>query len=141
MKCDSCTLCCELLPIKSLNKPANVMCKFCDKGCKIHKNIPFECGVFECAYYQMDRASENLRPDNCKIIFEKISDNLFFGTQDPRFEMTDFAKGQILSFVSQGFSVMISSTKYKNPAIYLSKDHTLEMVNNDVQEYLNKRRY
>ena len=130
MKCESCTLCCELLHIKSLNKPANVMCNFCKNGCIIHdtiknkeQNMPEECKLFECAYYQSTKVSIDLRPDNCKIIFEKISDNLFFGTQDPRYEMTDFAKKQILSFVAQGFSVMISSTKYKNPAIYLSKDH------------------
>lgn len=139
MKCGECTLCCELLEIKELKKPANKICEFCVNGCSIHDTSPKECKNFDCAYYQSEKAHLDLRPDNCKVIFEKISDILFFGTQHPDYEITDVAKKQILSFVSQGFSVMLSSTKQPNPAIYLSKNHTVEMINNEVQDYLKKR--
>lgn len=139
MKCDECTLCCELLEIKELNKPINELCKYCINGCSIHDDSPIECSKFECAYFQSENANIDLRPDNCKVIFEKISDNLFFGTQHPEYEITEVAKKQIMSFINQGFSIMLSSTKQPAPAFYLSKNHTVEMINNDLQDYLNKR--
>lgn len=139
MECGECTLCCKLLPIKELNKPANELCRFCSNGCTIHDSNPAECSLFECAYFQMKKVHIDLRPDNCKVIFEKISDEVFFGTQDPDFEVTDVAKKQILSFLNQGISVLLSSTKHLKPLLYLSKKHTEEMVDKQIKEYLYKR--
>lgn len=136
-KCGECTLCCYLLPVASLKKDAGVLCKHCvlTKGCAIYNSRPADCREFRCAYYQMDKVSVDLRPDNCKIIFEKVSDTIFFGTQDPRFEMTQVAKAQIQSFNSQGFSVIIS-TQDKGRHTYLAKNHTERQIKREVQQFL-----
>lgn len=141
MECGECTLCCKLLNIPWMNSPANSYCKECNigVGCKIQKTKDKKCSDFECSYSQSKKVHINLRPDNCKIIFEKISNNLFYGTQDPDFEITDVAKGQINSFVNQGFSVLVTSSKIKEPLLILSKNHTADIINNDIKEYLNKR--
>jgi len=139
MECGECTLCCDLLPIKELNKPANILCEYCElkKGCKIQETKPLECRNFDCAYYQMEKVHIDLRPDNCKVIFEKVSDRVFFGTQDPRFEVTDIAKNQIAAFGNQGISVILVSSKEKKPAIILAPGHTVQQVMKEFQEYLN----
>ena len=134
-------MCCELLEVKSIPKKANVMCKHCDVsiGCKIHDTKPTECAEFECAYYQMEKVSVNLRPDNCKVIFEKISDTLFFGTLHYKYELTDIAKSQILSFNKEGFSVLIVTSGQTNLQAFISDNHTLSEIVQEYNNYIEKK--
>ena len=103
MECGSCTLCCEYLKIKTLDKPANVKCDHCTTNCTIYEERPLECSLFNCSYLQMENVSEKFRPDNCGIIFEKPKDNIFFGTH--KGELSLDAKKQIVSFINQDFEV------------------------------------
>lgn len=137
MECGECTMCCELLYIKEIEKPANVMCKDCTllKGCNIYETRPTACRQFNCAYLQMEKVNINMRPDHSKVIFEKVSDRIFFGTVHPKYDMTDFAKGQILAFMNQGFSVIIKSGDFK-PSLYLAEGHTSEDIYNEFQTHL-----
>lgn len=54
-----------------------------------------------------------MRPDKCGIVFEKLSDRIFFGTvfKDP----TKEAVGQVDAFVEQGFSVFLVSNTQQFP--------------------------
>ena len=128
MECDGCTLCCELLPIKALDKPPNEMCKHCKGGCTIFPDRPSECSLFECAYYQASDAPLKLRPDNCKVIFEKLSDQLFIGTLDARHEITETAMGQVKSFLSQGYSVIMGASDFRKPAVFIALGHNEEEI-------------
>jgi len=138
--CGECTLCCELFPVPAVNKKANELCKYCvlKKGCSIYNHRPKGCLGFDCAWLQMKKKGLNpsveLRPDKCKVIFEKINDKLFFGTQDTRYDLTDAAKGQINSFVKQGFSVILSFNQVHR--YHLAKNHTIEQVNKWLDNFL-----
>ena len=138
-RCGDCTLCCELLPINWLNKPANVLCKFCDKGCAIHATKDKECKNFECAYFQSKNAHIDLRPDNSKIIFEKASDNIMFGLQDPRYDVTDVAKKQISAFLNEGFSVVLKSTKYEELHYFVNKKHNKKDITIEMDKIMSKK--
>ena len=138
-KCGECTLCCELLPIKWLNKPANTKCSHCDKGCMIYDIIDDECGGFECAYYQMKKVHIDLRPDNCKVIFEKITDNVFLGTLHPDHELSDIIQGQIYAFGDQGFTTVILSSKWKKPKIFLGENHNEKQITEEIKTYSNQK--
>ena len=138
MKCEECTMCCELLEIKELKKPAFTMCKFCKNGCSIHGSHPEECKKFECAYLQMENVNINLRPDKCKVVFEKLSDNIFFGTIHPDYELTLIARGQIKAFGQQGFSTIISS-KFKKPSLFLAEGHTEQQIKEEFEKILKTR--
>lgn len=135
-KCDGCTLCCYLLEIPSIKKRAYKLCPDCslNKGCKIYQSRPQACVNFKCAYYQMDKVSKDLRPDNCKVVFEKVSNTIFFGTQDPRFSITDIAKKQIQSFNQQGFSVIINLLGKKD--IYLAPNHNAQQIKQEFNIFL-----
>ena len=123
MECKGCTLCCDLFPVKELDKPANVKCKYCDKGCIIHETRPNVWRGFECAYYQLDKVSEDLRPNNCKVIFEKLHDTLFLGTLHPDFELGGVARNQIASFNKQGISTLIVSSDNRKPVLFVADGH------------------
>jgi hypothetical protein len=117
-ECGECTLCCDLFEIKWLNKPINTKCIYCDKGCKIYDSKPKECTDFNCMYIQVENISEDLRPDKCKVIFEKKSDTQILGTLDARYELTDMAKRQIVSFLEQGFEVKLVASDFRKPIIW-----------------------
>lgn len=116
MECGDCTLCCDLLYIKELNKPSNTLCTFCDKGCTIHNGKPKECASFKCAYYQMKVASEKMRPDNCGVIFEKLEDDLMFGSVNPKHKDFSFIQGQIQFFLKEGINVVLAKDGF--PVVY-----------------------
>jgi hypothetical protein len=113
-----------------MDAPPNVDCKHCvkGKGCSIQETKPTKCREFECAYYQSSKAPIELRPDNCKMIFEKISDQLFIGTLDARFELTKTAREQVDSFINQGYSVILGATDYRKPKIFIHQGHNEEEI-------------
>jgi uncharacterized protein len=45
MNCDSCALCCKLLAIPEIEKPAGQWCKHCTKtrGCDVYETRPEPC--------------------------------------------------------------------------------------------------
>jgi uncharacterized protein len=59
--CGTCTFCCNLPDIESLNKPANTLCRHCvaDKGCTIYDTRPNLCRDFLCLW----RTSDTLGPE------------------------------------------------------------------------------
>ncbi|MBS0383914.1 MAG: YkgJ family cysteine cluster protein [Proteobacteria bacterium] len=68
--CDGCTMCCKLMKISVLEKPAFVWCKHCDigKGCSIYADRPEVCRDFYCAYRHSADLGEEWRPSDCKMV-------------------------------------------------------------------------
>lgn len=137
MSCGECTACCTLFPVKWLNKGINTPCIHCDKGCLIQDTKPDECRDFNCAYIQSGATNEKLRPDNCGIVFEKVSDRIFYGTVIPEAKITDYAKGQVNAFVKQGFSVVLASLNETSNKFFINIDHDEYEIRNEFAEILN----
>jgi len=116
MECGDCTLCCTLLNIPWMGSPAGEKCKFCKEGCSIHDTKDARCAEYKCAYIQMDKVSEKLRPDNCGVIFEKLDNDLMFGTVNPKHKDFSFMSGQINTFLNQGISTVL--VKNGAPVVY-----------------------
>ena len=136
-KCGECTLCCTLFPIKEINKPINTECVYCDKGCMIWDTKPEECTKFNCAYLQSS-AGINLRPDRCGIIFEKVSERLFFGTVSPNRKPSEYALQQITNFNNQGYSVILSSLDTVYNRLFLADIHNELEIQAEFSKYLEK---
>lgn len=137
-RCGGCTVCCDLFEVAELQKPANTQCKFCKKGCTIHSTRPQVCRDYECAYYQNDSAHIDLRPDNCKMVFEKMSERLFYGLQHPDYEITDVARSQIAAFVNQGFSVIVKVPSKISVDLFLAVQHDRAEIESEFREKLKK---
>lgn len=71
---------------------------------------------------QMDKASLDLRPDRCGVIFEKVADDLITTGQDanPK-NLTSLAKRQIQDFMNQGFSVAFGNGSKNKTRLFLGK--------------------
>jgi hypothetical protein len=77
-QCGECQLCCKLLPIKGLNKPANTRCQFqkFGKGCKVYHgpNMPTECIVWNCRWLVSDDTFDLSRPDRSHYVIDLMPD-------------------------------------------------------------------
>ena len=134
-------MCCKLLNIEWMDSPAGKNCRECDpgKGCKIYDHAPKKCLEFYCAYNQMADVSINLRPDKCRVIFERVTDDIFIGTVDPNVErLNDDVRGQIQAFLNEGFSVVLFNQKIKEPFIQAAKGRTISEVWDVVKEEIKK---
>jgi hypothetical protein len=62
--CGDCTLCCKLLNIEEINKPANKWCPDCKigEGCGVYETRPTPCRTFKCAWLG-NLLPESERPD------------------------------------------------------------------------------
>ena len=69
-QCGACTLCCKLLRIGPLEKPAGTWCRHCTQGvgCTIYATRPDVCRQFYCAYRLTDDIPEEWYPLKSKIM-------------------------------------------------------------------------
>ena len=84
--CGECTMCCKLLTIRELDKPAGEWCKSAHpgKGCGIYATRPQVCREFECMWLQEDSMPEELRPDKSHVIlWVNETGEILFVTVDP----------------------------------------------------------
>lgn len=133
MECGECTACCTLSVVSELNKKAGEHCTHCvNNGCEIHGKHPQVCKDFSCAYFQ-GGSNVELRPDKCGIMFSKKSERIFCGTVVPDVPVSDLAKGQIVSFKEQGYSIILLKLG-EQPHIQVAEGHKKEEI---FQEYLN----
>ena len=108
MECETCTLCCTLCEVKDIDKPAGVRCKYITEHCSIYKERPQGCRDFNCAYIQMNKVNIAMRPDNCGVVFEKMSDTEVLGMLDPDKSEHPHAQRQIELFKQSGYNVIIT---------------------------------
>jgi hypothetical protein len=133
--CGGCTLCCELFPVEWLAKPPNTHCAYeCEAGCAIHDTKLAECSDFECAWLQSG-APDALRPDRCGIVFEKLSDRLFYGTVARR---TDDGLWQARSFVEQGYSVVLAGPQMR-PQLLAAEGHDETTIRAEFDRHIEER--
>jgi hypothetical protein len=76
-KCGSCTLCCRLLPVGEVGKPANVKCghQF-SGGCRVyHKaGFPRSCAIWSCQWLVEPDTSKLKRPDRSGYVVDNMPD-------------------------------------------------------------------
>jgi hypothetical protein len=68
--CDGCTLCCKVMAVRELPKPAGTWCQHCKAGtgCGIYDGRPAECRTFMCGYLQLPALSEAWKPSASRLI-------------------------------------------------------------------------
>ena len=62
--CGDCSLCCKVLHVESLGKPAGRWCEHRGAGgCAIHGRHPDDCKAFACNWLQWETLGPEWRPD------------------------------------------------------------------------------
>jgi hypothetical protein len=69
-ECGGCTMCCKLLGIAEIEKPAGRWCSHCIPGraCKIYEDRPTECRTFHCIWILREDFGPEWRPDRSKFV-------------------------------------------------------------------------
>jgi hypothetical protein len=68
--CGTCTLCCKVLTVLSLEKPGGAWCKHCSPaaGCAIYDRRPSDCRNFQCGFLMNEKMEEHWRPSTSHMI-------------------------------------------------------------------------
>lgn len=75
--CGTCSLCCKLLGIGALAKPAGSWCAHCSPpgGCTIYEGRPQECRDFACLWLESNALGEEWKPVRSKIVLYLVDDS------------------------------------------------------------------
>ncbi|MEI9928167.1 MAG: hypothetical protein WDN44_11295 [Sphingomonas sp.] len=68
--CGGCTLCCKVMGIGALAKPAGQWCRHCavGSGCTIYPDRPAECRTFSCGYLSWPMAGAHWYPATSHMV-------------------------------------------------------------------------
>jgi hypothetical protein len=77
-ECGDCTLCCKVMAIEYISKPASSWCPHCKpgRGCRIYPDRPDECRTFNCLWLINDRLDERWRPSKSKLVLTTSDDGI-----------------------------------------------------------------
>jgi hypothetical protein len=76
--CGDCTLCCKLMAIEELDKPAGAWCGHCEpgKGCLVYGKRPAECRAFNCLWLRDPRLGEHWKPSVSRLVLTTSEDGI-----------------------------------------------------------------
>ncbi|WP_337186437.1 YkgJ family cysteine cluster protein [Phenylobacterium sp.] len=71
--CGPCTMCCRVLAVAELDKPAGRPCAHAKPGagCGIYEHRPQGCRVFECVWLMDPEMPHRFRPDQTKVVLDQ----------------------------------------------------------------------
>lgn len=68
--CGPCTVCCRVLEIEALDKPAGLLCRHnTGSACGIYRERPDVCARWYCAWRKIGALPDELRPDLSGVVF------------------------------------------------------------------------
>jgi hypothetical protein len=70
--CGGCTLCCKLLPVAEIAKPAATWCPHCElgMGCGIYLDRPHGCRIFYCGWLVNGNVGPHWRPRDSRMVID-----------------------------------------------------------------------
>lgn len=109
--CGGCTLCCKVMAVDELGKPARAWCPHCriGQGCGIYETRPKSCIDFRCAWLA-GIGADNLRPDKSKVVIAQSRETNMVVHVDPGSPdawRRPAAKQLINKAIREGFEVFV----------------------------------
>jgi hypothetical protein len=76
--CGECTLCCKVMAVEELAKPAGVWCSSCKpgRGCLVYASRPIECQTYSCLWLMDDRFDQRWKPSKSKLVLTTSQDGI-----------------------------------------------------------------
>ena len=77
-ECGDCTLCCKVMAIEQLAKPAGSWCPHCNprRGCLTYATRPAECQTFSCLWLVDDRLDPHWKPSKSRFVLTTSEDGI-----------------------------------------------------------------
>jgi len=127
--CYGCSMCCTMLSVKELDKPAGVPCKHLNgHRCGIYDERPESCRKYKCVYLQSKtygrrKFTSSMRPSKCHVIFEPTrgaTGGLLIKV-DPK-HRNAYLKGAVARFIVGNPQIpMLVRTEYTGPGRAVNK--------------------
>ena len=78
-------MCCKLLGVVELNKPASQWCVHCKpgRGCDVYDERPHTCRIFSCLWLTDPIMPEAFRPDRVKVMLGSTTPRVITAYCDP----------------------------------------------------------
>jgi hypothetical protein len=133
-KCGGCTLCCKLIPVPALKKPAGARCQYqrAGKGCTIHSRPgirsrqPASCEAWACRW--LAEAAETIgmpRPDRAHYVLDPLTDFIRL-THMETGEPTDVASVQV--WIDPAFPEARNSPHLRAFILRMARDHQMPTI-------------
>lgn len=76
--CGDCSLCCKVMAIEELAKPASSWCHHCKpgRGCRVYDARPAECRDYGCLWLIDDRLDERWKPSRSRLVLTTSPDGI-----------------------------------------------------------------
>jgi hypothetical protein len=76
--CGDCTLCCKVMAVEALGKPAGSWCSHCKpgRGCLIYETRPEECRHYSCLWLTDRWFGEHWKPSRSKLVLTLSEDGI-----------------------------------------------------------------
>lgn len=76
--CSNCGLCCRLVPVEEIKKPAGKKCQYSrhGQGCIIYTRRPMSCQAWSCRWLVNDDTADIPRPDHGHYVIDTMPDVL-----------------------------------------------------------------
>lgn len=83
-RCGECSLCCTLLPVEEIEKPAGASCCHLSRlgGCSVYARRPLGCRLWSCRWLTDPRTESLPRPDQCHYVVDIGTDQIVIGDSD-----------------------------------------------------------
>jgi hypothetical protein len=83
-KCGDCQLCCKLLPVSEIGKPAATRCEHQrhGKGCAIYARRPRSCQLWSCQWLTHEDTRDLKRPDRAHYVIDPLPDYIRLRNDD-----------------------------------------------------------
>jgi hypothetical protein len=77
-RCGDCTLCCKVMAVEALDKPAGRWCSHCKpgRGCLTYETRPEECRNYSCLWLTDPSFSEHWKPSRSKLVLTLSADGI-----------------------------------------------------------------
>ena len=85
-ECGSCSLCCKVLDVKPLYKPAGQWCRHArpGQGCATHQLRPRACRDFSCLWLTEDWLGPEWKPETAKFVLSLEGADALVVSADPK---------------------------------------------------------
>lgn len=76
--CGGCSLCCKLVPVPTIDKPASQRCRHQrhGKGCAIYAARPFACRTWSCRWLSDESTAGLPRPDRAHYVIDMQAEDI-----------------------------------------------------------------
>jgi hypothetical protein len=134
-------MCCRLTAVPELRKPLNQWCEHCaiGEGCKIYDTRPHSCRTFECVWLSDPSIPETLKPDICKVVFERLGEyKIYLALIGPHNEdalRKPAVVAQITKFLQEGFSIAVTIDGGRKKYLFPAPGCRPEAIERDIKDF------